>query len=76
MSSVFYVIAIMGCGDGQAQCAQQRIETVRYASAAQCQAAMPAALMRNSDIDFPTITAACRQVGTSMADRPGKDRRG
>ena len=52
MGSVFYVIAIMGCGDGQTQCAQQRIETARYASAAQCQAAMPAALMRNTDIDF------------------------
>ncbi|MDB5677701.1 hypothetical protein [Sphingomonas bacterium] len=76
MDSVFYVIAIMGCGDGQVQCAQQRIETVRYASAAQCRAAMPAALMRNTDVDFPTITAACRQVGQSMADRVGRDRRG
>ena len=76
MGSVFYVIAIMGCGDGQAQCSQQRIETARYQNAAQCQAAMPAALMRNTDIDFPTITAACRQIGNSMADRPGRDRRG
>jgi len=69
MGSVFYVIAIMGCGDGQAQCAQQRIEPVRYYSAAQCRAAMPAALIRNTDLDYPTITAACRQVGQSMADR-------
>ena len=68
MNSVFYVIAIMGCGDGQTQCAQQRIEPVRYYSAAQCRAAMPAALIRNTDIDYPTITAACRQVGQSMAD--------
>ena len=68
MGSVFYVIAIMGCGDGQAQCAQQRIEPVRYYSAAQCRAAMPAALMRNSDLDYPTITAACRQMGQSMAN--------
>ena len=76
MNSVFYVIAIMGCGDGQAQCAQQRVETARYATAAQCQAAMPAALMRNTDLDSPTIPAACRQIGTSMAGRPGRDRRG
>ena len=68
MGSVFYVIAIMGCGDGQAQCAQQRIEPIRYYSAAQCRAAMPAALMRNTDLDYPTITAACRQVGQSMAN--------
>jgi hypothetical protein len=29
---------------------------------------MPAALIRNTDIDYPTVTAACRQVGQSMAD--------
>jgi hypothetical protein len=23
--------------------------------------------MRNTDLDYPTITAACRQVGQSMA---------
>lgn len=76
MGSVFYVIAIMGCGDGQVQCSQQRVEAARYQNAAQCRAAMPAALMRNTDVDFPTITAACRQIGTSMANRVGTDRRG
>jgi hypothetical protein len=75
MGSVFYVIAIMGCGDGGTQCAQQRIEPVRYVSAAQCRAAMPAALQRNTDIDYPTILASCRQIGTSMADAPGKSNR-
>lgn len=76
MGSIFYVIAIMGCGDGQAQCAQQRIEPVRYQSAAQCRAAMPAALIRNTDLDFPTLTAACRQVGQVMAEVPAPAPRG
>ncbi|MBN8808771.1 MAG: hypothetical protein J0I47_11160 [Sphingomonas sp.] len=76
MGSVFYVIAILGCGDGQADCAQQRIETAHYASAAQCQAAMPAALQRNNDLDFPTIAASCRQIGQSMAQTPGQNQRG
>ena len=67
MGSVFYVIALMGCGDGHTQCAEARIAPVRYESAAQCQAAMPATLMRNTDLDYPTITATCRQVGQSMA---------
>jgi hypothetical protein len=75
MDSVFYVIAIMGCGDGQYQCAQARIEPARYSSAAQCRAAVPAALMRNTDLDFPTLAAACRQVGQSIADRLSKNRR-
>lgn len=69
MGSIFYVIAIMGCGDGQMQCAQQRVEPARYATAAQCRAAMPAVLARNTDLDYPTLSAACRQVGQSMAQR-------
>jgi len=69
MGSVFYVIAIMGCGDGQTQCAQQRIEPTRYYSAAQCRAAMPAALIRNTDIDYPVISAACKASGPIMVER-------
>ncbi|WP_375398212.1 hypothetical protein [uncultured Sphingomonas sp.] len=67
MGPVFYVIAIMGCGDGASSCAQERIELARYANAAQCRAAMPAALVRNTDVDFPVVTAACRQVGQALA---------
>ena len=40
MEPVFYVMAILGCGDFQDQCQQARVEPVRYQSAAQCQAAM------------------------------------
>lgn len=75
MGSVFYVIAIMGCSDGAVQCSQQRIEPIRYASAAQCRAAMPAALIRATDLDYPTLSASCRQIGTSMANQPGKGRK-
>ena len=76
MGSVFYVIAIMGCGDGSAQCAQARIVPTRYYSAAQCQAAMPATLTRNTDLDFPTLTASCRQLGQSMASAKAASPRG
>ena len=70
MGPVFYVIAIMGCSDGAVQCSQQRIEPIRYASAA-----LPAALLRATDLDFPTFTGACRQIGVSMASQPGKNRK-
>ncbi len=60
MESFYFVMAIMGCGDGSTQCAEARVVPVRYASVAQCQAAMPAMLQRNSDIDYPVISAACR----------------
>jgi hypothetical protein len=60
MEPLFYVMAIMGCGDGTQQCTPARVEPARYATIQQCQAAMPAALQRNTDIDYPEIAAACR----------------
>ena len=72
MEQVFYVLAIMGCGDDSAECRQARIEPARYTSYVACQEAMPAALQRNTDIDYPVISAACqRQNGqTAEAHRP------
>ena len=73
MEPLFFVMAIMGCSDGSANCAEARVEQVTYASYAQCQAAMPGALMRNSDIDFPVVTASCRKRGAEMA-KAGRDK--
>ncbi|MGN6268403.1 MAG: hypothetical protein ACTHM0_00745 [Sphingomonas sp.] len=67
MHPLFYVIAIMGCSDGGQACQQQRVEPIRYVTPAACQAAMPAALERNADLDYPTIQVACRQNGMLMA---------
>jgi hypothetical protein len=72
MEPLFYVMAIMGCSDGGGQCAQQRIEPVHYSSIQQCQTAMPAALMRNTDLDYPEISAACQAHGTNMVKAGGK----
>lgn len=73
MEPLFYVMAIMGCGDGSAQCAQARVEPAQYRSIQQCQAAMPAALARNTDLDFPVVAAACQAKGQLMtqARTPG-----
>lgn len=71
MDALFYVIAIMGCGDGSTACAQTRVEPVRYQSIAACQAAMPQALARNSDVDYPIVSAACQASGERMALRDG-----
>ncbi len=70
MGPLFFVMAIMGCGDGSTACAEARVEPVQYRSIAACQAAMPQALMRNSDLSFPVISATCRSGGgINMADR-------
>jgi hypothetical protein len=72
MEPLFYVIAIMGCSDGGQACQQQRLEPARYVTPAACQAAMPAALERNTDLDYPTIQVACRPSGMLIAKQQDK----
>lgn len=67
MEPLFYVLAIMGCGDGGAACAQARVEPAQYRSVEQCQAAMPEALARNTDLDYPVISATCHGKGERVA---------
>lgn len=75
MDQVLYVLAIMGCGDDSMACQQARVEPARYTSIQACQEAMPAALGRNTDIDYPVITAACRRQGNEMVQaKPARAR--
>lgn len=76
MDQILYVLAIMGCSDDSMQCRQTRVEPVRYTSVQACQEAMPAALRRNADIDYPVISAACQRQGGQMveAGRPAARR--
>ncbi|MFL0414824.1 hypothetical protein [uncultured Sphingomonas sp.] len=67
MQPIFFVLAIMGCGDDATGCAEARIEPVRYATVHQCRAALPQALARNTDLAFPVISAACRSNGPIIA---------
>jgi len=62
MGPAYFVIAILGCADGSADCRPVATEPTRYASEAQCAAAVNDVLVRNSDLDFPTLTAECRAV--------------
>lgn len=68
MGPLTYVIAIMGCGDGQAACAEALVEPERYESAAQYQAAMAAVLTRHADLDYPVVQASCQRRGESIAE--------
>lgn len=74
MEPVFYVMAILGCGDFQEQCQQARIAPTRYQSAAQCQAAMAQVLPRHTDLSYPTIAATCQRRGEQMARTETKPR--
>ena len=73
MEPMFFVMAILGCGDGNIACTEARVEPARYETLAQCRADLPAALSRNTDLSFPVINADCRAQGTRMVRNAGKD---
>lgn len=66
MQPIFYVLAIMGCGDDTSGCAEARVEPVRFATVQQCRAAAPDLLSRHTDLEFPVISAACRANGPQL----------
>ena len=74
MEPIFYVMAILGCGDMQSQCEQARIEPARYRTVAQCQAAMAQVLPRHMDLSFPTIAATCQPRGEQVAQAGSRPR--
>jgi hypothetical protein len=73
MAAGYFIIAILGCADGSANCTQVATLPTRYSSQAECAASVNAVLAENSDFDFPTIMAECRAVSAPMSaerDRP------
>lgn len=81
MEPLTFLIAIMGCGEGDAPCRQVRMLEARYESQAACTAATDAAVARNVDVDFPVVVAQCVAAGApvkapkaSDVHRPGPDR--
>ncbi|HET9336632.1 MAG TPA: hypothetical protein VFO12_09530 [Sphingomicrobium sp.] len=81
MGPGFYVIAIMGCADGAADCTPVATIPARYESRDACQAATASALQSSEGFDFPTLTAQCRPAKAPSAGRaprrlPADARRG
>ena len=83
MGPGIFLIAIFGCGEGQAACQPVRTLETRYESRAACMAASEDALMRNSDVDYPTVVAQCVapqkaasfRLGADEVSRPGPPER-
>lgn len=68
MAPLVYIMAILGCGDDGATCNRERIAPASYESVAECQAAVPAMLARNTDLSYPVISASCERGGAQLAD--------
>ncbi len=69
MGPGFFVIAILGCADGSAQCTPVATMPARYQSRSACSAATDAALRASTDFDFPTIVAECRPAAAPAAHK-------
>ncbi len=67
MGPAAYVIAILGCADGAADCTPVATLPARYESEATCFAATGGALADSIRADFPTIVAPCQPAGNVRA---------
>jgi len=76
MDQVFYVMAILGCGDGGSACTEARRVETRYETMAECRANLPGELARNTDLSFPEVAATCRRNGALIAAAPRRTPRG
>jgi hypothetical protein len=72
MQTIFYVMAILGCGDAGTGCEAVRTPPARYTSAAACRAAAETTLMAHTDLDYPMLRVDCRKGARAAAlKRPG-----
>ncbi|HEX8654135.1 MAG TPA: hypothetical protein VF693_02780 [Allosphingosinicella sp.] len=73
MSPALYVIAILGCGEGEAPCQPVQIVEARYDSREACLAATEGALGAFAGLDFPIVVAECRAEGAAATPRRPAD---
>lgn len=73
-----FLIAILGCGEGEVQCQQVQVAPVRYESRSACLAATDGQLARHTDLAFPVVVAECRAadqpvriIAANEVSRPG-----
>jgi acyl-CoA synthetase (AMP-forming)/AMP-acid ligase II len=68
MGPGYFIIAILGCADGGSACTPVATLQTQYASESQCVAATGAALIDNSNFDYPTLVARCHKADTKSAE--------
>ena len=73
MGPLVYVIAIMGCGEGDQACREVQVAEPRFATQAACAAATAGVLARYTDLAYPSVVAQCRRDGARPAVLRGSD---
>ena len=74
MGPGYFVIFILGCADGGSACTPVATLEPHYTSEAQCVAATGAALVENSNYDYPTLVARCRPAEPKAAEAQDRKR--
>ena len=67
MEPLAFVMAILGCGEGDLPCAELRQAPSRFESQSACLAATEEEIGRHTDLDYPVIVAQCRRAGSAVA---------
>ena len=73
MSPLVYVIAILGCGEGDQACREVQVAEPRFATQAACAQATADVLARYVDLAYPSVVAQCRRDGARPASLRGSD---
>ncbi|MCA1748745.1 MAG: hypothetical protein LC634_04180 [Sphingomonadales bacterium] len=68
MGPGYFILAIMGCGDGAVMCEDIRETQPVYRSEAACLADSDAALDSATDAPYPLLVAECRRISPQMAE--------
>ena len=69
MGPAVFVLAILGCGEGDAPCRQVSVVNAIYSSKAVCNEATAAAVESHQDIPYPVVVAECRRADARVAQQ-------
>jgi hypothetical protein len=73
MGPILFVMAILGCGEGDSDCQPVRVAPQHYTSEAACMAATGAELARTEDLLFPSVVAQCRPASETLRPLPASE---
>ncbi len=71
MGPIVYVIAILACGDGQADCRAVRTARPVFTNATACALATRSVLEASTDVDAPLIAARCEPRAAEVTRAAG-----
>jgi hypothetical protein len=73
MGPAYFILAILGCGEGDAPCRQVAVTGMTFDSQSACMAATGNAVEKYQDAPYPVVVAQCRNAKSTIAQelRPG-----